>query len=133
MNQYRSQKASGWYGWIAFAAAFMIINGLFGLVVGLAALLKDDFVVISENSLVTFNVSAWGWIHIIFAIALIAIGYSLFRGETWATMLSVVIVGLHMVAQFTFLTAYPVWAVVVIALDALILWALIVHGLDSTA
>jgi hypothetical protein len=61
-------------------------------------------------------------------VLLILTGLALMRGARWARALAVVIVGLHMVAEFTFLNAYPVWSIIIITIDALVLWALLVHG-----
>ena len=134
MSELRRSDVTGWVGWIVFAAFFMIINGIFGGLQGLAALLRDQsYFVVTENGLLTFNYTAWGWIHLLLGILLIVVGIFLLRGAGWARVLAVIIVGIHMVAQFGFISSYPVWGIIMIALDALILYALLVHGREISA
>jgi hypothetical protein len=38
-----------------------------------------------------------------------------------------------MIAQFGFLSAYPVWGIITIAIDVVILYALLVHGREVSA
>ena len=128
----RVEGPTGWVGWIVFAAVFLIISGALGIIEGLAALLKDeDYFAVSENLLLTFNYTAWGWIHLIFGIILVLVGASLLKGAAWARVLGVIFVSLNLIAQFSFLPAYPVWATVAIAIDILILYALLVHGREA--
>ena len=128
-SELRRSDVTGWVGWIAFASFFMIINGIFGALQGLTALLRDQsYFVVTEDRLLTFNYTSWGWIHLILGIVLILVGIFLWRGAGWARVLAVAFVGLHMIAQFGFLAAFPVWGIITIAIDALILYALLVHG-----
>ncbi len=134
MSDLRRSDVTGWVGWIVFAGFFMIINGIFGGLQGLSALLRDQsYLVVGENGLLTFNYTAWGWIHLILGILLIVVGVFLLRGAGWARILAVIVVGIHMVAQFGFISSYPVWGIIMIALDALILYALLVHGREISA
>ena len=134
MSELRRSDVTGWVGWIVFAAFFMIINGIFGGLQGLSALLRDQsYFVVTDKGLLTFNYTAWGWIHLLLGILLIVVGIFLLRGAGWARILAGVIVGIHMVAQFGFISSYPVWGIIMIALDALILYALLVHGREISA
>ena len=134
MSELRRSDVTGWVGWIVFAAFFMIINGIFGGLQGLSALLRDQsYFVVTDKGLLTFNYTAWGWIHLILGIVLIVVGIFLLRGAGWARILSIVIVGIHMIAQFAFISSYPVWGIIMITLDALILYALLVHGREISA
>jgi hypothetical protein len=133
-SELRGSDVTGWVGWIVFAGFFMIVNGIFGALQGLTALLRDQsYFVVAENGLLTFNYTAWGWIHLILGIVLIVVGIFLLRGSGWARVLAVILVGLHMIAQFGFISSYPVWGIIMIALDALILYALLVHGREISA
>jgi hypothetical protein len=133
-DELRRSDVTGWVGWIVFAAFFMIISGIFGGLQGLTALLRDQsYFVVTEDRLLTFDYTSWGWIQLIIGILLIIVGIFLLRGSRWARVLAVIIVGLHMIAQFGFLASYPVWGIVIITLDALILYALLVHGREISA
>ena len=61
-------------------------------------------------------------------VVLVLVGGFLINGAAWARVVAIIIVGLHMIAQFASVSAYPLWGVIAIALDAIILYALLVHG-----
>ena len=125
----QEKTVTGWVGWIMFAAYFLIIGGVFDIMQGLAALFRDQsYFVVAENGLLTFNFTSWGWIHLLFGLAMIGVGVLLLRGSTFARILAIIIVGLNMVSQFAWLAAYPVWGIIALIIDALILYALLVHG-----
>src|SRR4029079_3002261 len=88
MSELRPSDVTGWVGWIVFAAFFMIINGIFGGLQGLSALLRDQsYFVVTDKGLLTFNYTAWGWIHLLLGILLIVVGIFLLRGAGWAKIL----------------------------------------------
>lgn len=128
-NYPQERTVTGWVGWIMFAAYFMIIGGVFDVLQGLAALIRDQsYFVVAENGLLTFNFTSWGWIHLLFGVAMILVGVLLLRGSTFARIIAILLVGLNMIAQFAWLAAYPVWGIIALVIDALILYALLVHG-----
>jgi hypothetical protein len=45
----------------------------------------------------------------------------------------VIIAAVSIIANFLWLPYYPVWAVVIIAFDLFVIWALTAHGRDITA
>ena len=125
----QEKTVTGWVGWIMFAAYFMIIGGVFDIMQGLAALFRDQsYFVVAENGLLTFNFTSWGWIHLLFGLAMIGVGVLLLRGSTFARIIAILLVGLNMISQFAWLGAYPVWGIIALIIDALILYALLVHG-----
>jgi len=126
-----SHASSGWYGWIVFAGTMMIISGAFNVIQSLVALADDEFYVVTPNHLVTFDLTQWGWVHLIMGIILILVGLALFKESMWAVIAGIIIVSINMISQFAFMSAYPVWSIVAIAVDLMVLWALIVHGGES--
>jgi len=131
----QERTATGWVGWILFAAYFMIIRGVFDILQGLAALLRDHdyFVAKTDDALLTFNFTAWGWIHMLFGLAMIGVGVLLLQGSKFGRVVAILLVGLNLIAQFSWVAAYPVWAIIAIAIDILILYALLVHGSELAA
>ena len=124
-----SRSSVGWLGWIMFAAIFMVTIGTLNAIQGLAALFRDEAYWVTLNgAVVAFDVTTWGWIHLIFGILLVIVGVLLMRGSTFARVVGIGLVALNMVAQFSWSTLYPFWALIVIALDIVILYALVVHG-----
>jgi hypothetical protein len=121
-------RPTGWTGWITFAAVMLLVIGAFNAIDGLTALLKDEVFVTTNNRLLVFDLTTWGWITLLFGATQFLIGLALTRGAQWARVSAVLLVALNAVAQLTFLTAYPLWSTIIIALDVIVIWALVVHG-----
>ena len=68
----QSSERTGWVGWIYFASVMMYIIGGMEIITGLAALFKDDFYVATQNGLLAFNYTGWGWIHLLLGILIVA-------------------------------------------------------------
>ena len=120
---------TGWVGWIIFAAIFMIITGAMNAIQGLAALFRDDtYWVTLGGAVVTFDVTTWGWIHLISGALLVLIGVLLMKGSTFARVAGIILGSLNLLAQFSWTTLYPFWALIAIFIDIFIIYALVVHG-----
>src|SRR5262249_51553742 len=100
---------------------------------GLTAIIKDDATIFRSGTVVILDVTQWGWVHLIFGILLVLIGIALLNGSTFARVAAIILVGLNLISQFAALPWYPVWGVIAIVIDMLILWALIVHGGETKA
>ncbi|WP_351224832.1 hypothetical protein [Streptomyces sp. NPDC002133] len=111
-------------GWMVFAAVLMVFGGFMALFAGISAIANDDVFFATRNYVFRFNLTSWGWIHLILGIVLIVAGLALFKGATWARAVGVVLAGLAMLANFMWLPYTPFWALVLIAVDAFIIWAL---------
>jgi hypothetical protein len=124
-----STDASGWVGWTLFAAVIMLLVGGFHVIQGLVALFKDDYYVVGTSGLV-LNVSytAWGWIHIVGGVIVVAAGIALLSGKMWARVLGTAMACVSAIVNVGFLAAYPIWSAMVIAMDVAIIMALTVHG-----
>jgi hypothetical protein len=123
---------SGWaFGLAAFAGAVMLIVGIFQAFSGLAALFNDEFFVVGPNYTYDVDVTAWGWIHLILGVVVAFAGISVYSGATWARSVGIVLAILSAVANFLFIPYYPVWTVLIIALDIAVIWALAVYGTEQ--
>jgi hypothetical protein len=119
------RTVSGWaVGLVVFAAAIMIMVGAFQIISGLAAIFDDQFYVVTRNYVFDLDVTAWGWIHTLLGLLLVFAGWGVFSGATWARVTGMVLAGLSAIANFFFIPYYPVWAISIIALDVLVIWAL---------
>lgn len=121
-------RRSGWVGWVFFAGAMLLLVGSFNLIEGLVALFNDQYYVPTQQGLLVFDITGWGWIHLIMGGLAVIVGIGLFSGATWARIGGVAFAGFNALLQLAFLSAYPLWATIVITIDILIIWALIVHG-----
>jgi hypothetical protein len=121
----RTPRPSGWaVSGLVFAASILTLVGMFSIVTGLVAIIDDEFFVVAQNYTFELDTSAWGWIHLLMGIALLATGLGLFRGSSWAGMAAIVLAMLSALANFFFIPFYPFWAILLIALDIWVIWAL---------
>jgi hypothetical protein len=111
-------------GGMVFAAVLMLLNGLLQFFQGIAAVARDDIYVNTPNYIYKFNVTTWGWIHIVLGIIVGLTGFALFRGSTWARGVGIGLVSLQLLPNFFFLPYQPLWAMVIIAMDIFIIWSL---------
>jgi hypothetical protein len=86
------------------------------------------FVTTGQGGLLVFDLTTWGWVHLLLGALQILAGLALFSGATWARITAIVLVMLSVIGHIAWLNAQPVWSVIVIVLDLLVLWALVVHG-----
>ena len=127
-------QPSGWaMGWTAFAAILLIIGGIWGAIVGIAAIAEDEFFVVTPDWVFQFDATTWGWTHLIVGVAFVASGIGISSGNVLARTVGVIVAGLGAIANFAWLPYYPVWAIVAIAVDIAIIWALTAHGRDLVA
>ena len=125
---------SSWaVGWAGFAGVMLIILGVFDAIQGLTALFNDTFYVVGEEWIFEFNVTTWGWIHLIGGIILVLAGIGIFSGNVAARTVGVIVAGLSALWNFAWLPYYPVWSIILIAIAIAVIWALTAHGRDITA
>jgi hypothetical protein len=132
MAQYESDTpaVSGWaVGGATFAGVMMILVGIFQAIAGLAAILEDEFFVLTQNYVFDLDVTAWGWIHLIIGIVVVLAGYFLFVGRAWAAALAIVLAVLSAIANFFFIPYYPFWSLLMIALAVWVIWSVTRPGI----
>jgi hypothetical protein len=124
----RQQEPTGWVGWIGFAGVMMIIAGGLEIFHGLVAAVNDEWVVWGNTANLYLDLSTWGWVHVALGTVVLLAGIGVFSGNILARTVGVIVASLSLIANFLFLPAYPVWAVIVIVVDLLVIYALMVHG-----
>jgi hypothetical protein len=122
------QTSGAAVGFILFAAIMMIMSGVFQALQGLVAIFENEFYVATRNYLFQFDATTWGWIHLIAGVIIAFAGWGLLSGRTWARVAGIILAVLSAIANFAFLPYYPFWALTIIALDVLVIWALAAHG-----
>ncbi len=122
-------EMTGWVGWIGFASIMMMLLGAFHVFAGFIALFQDQYYKVSRSGL-TVHVSydVWGWVHIIGGALIIAAAIGLFAGRLWARAIAVILCMFSAVINIGFLAADPIWSVIMITLNILVIWAITVHG-----
>ncbi|MFC6160118.1 hypothetical protein ACFWUU_12320 [Kribbella sp. NPDC058693] len=117
-------------GVVVFAGAVLMVIGLVNVFEGLVALFSDERLVVTPSKLVLVDVTGWGWILLIFGLLLMPVGAGLIAARTWARITAILLVSLHAVVQILWLGAYPVWSVLMIVLDVVVLYALTARWSD---
>jgi hypothetical protein len=129
----RGDIVEGWVGgWVAFAAIIMMIAGGLHVTFGLVAVLDDHWPAWTQRSHALLSVSAWGWVQIAIGIAVTAAGVGVVLGRPVARAIGVLFAGLSLLDGFFVIPLYQWWALVIIGLDVLVIWALTVHWHDTT-
>jgi hypothetical protein len=113
-------------GFTALAATLMVLSGLWSFFVGITGVLSQAFYLRVPNFTFSYSVHAWGWTHLVIGAIVFAAGVCLFLGMLWARIVGVVLAVISGIANFLFLPHYPIWSIIVIALDVIIIWALTV-------
>lgn len=105
-------------------------HGVWWFIAGLVAIFEDTFFVITEDYIFKFDVSTWGWIHLLLAVVVIVAAYGLFVAATWARVVGVIMAVLAALVAFAWMPYYPVWGILFIVASVAVIWALTVHGED---
>jgi hypothetical protein len=117
---------AGSNGWITFAAIVLFLNGIFGALYGLAAILNDKVVTVGGSTGVTvWDFTGWGWIQLVIGVVMAIVAVGLFTGNGAARWLAVGMAMLSALAQFGIISAFPLWAILVIVLDVVIIYQLV--------
>jgi hypothetical protein len=128
------RNASGWVGWVVFAAVVAITMGIYEAIIGLVAIFKDDYYLVGSSGLaVSVDYTVWGWVHLVLGLAALAGGIGLMQSRGWGRVTVIGVAGLSAIVNLGFLSAYPLWSTIVIAFDIIIIYALTVHWHDVTA
>ncbi|MEU5178907.1 DUF7144 family membrane protein [Streptomyces longwoodensis] len=130
-----SRPHSAKYQWaaglMAFAAVMLSIVGVLDVFRGIAAIAEDDIFVTTRNYVFEFDLTGWGWIHLILGVVAVIVSVGLFQAATWARVAGVAIAALVIIANFLSLPYYPVWSVIAIAISGFVIWALCVARKDD--
>jgi hypothetical protein len=121
-----SPDASRGQGWAAFAATMVLIAGVFNFIYGLAAIVDDNY--FSAGDLLFGDLSLWGWIHLILGVAQVVTATMIFAGSDFAAVLGITFAGFNAIAALVAIGAYPLWSVIILVIDGLIIYALTVYG-----
>ena len=128
-------QSSRWSGWIGFAGWLMIIVGALDFFEGLIAVIRRTYYVLTPNQIVVFDLRTWGWITLIWGIIVVFAGWGLITRVSWARWFAIVVGSLNIIGQLGFVGSaqYPLWALTVLALTVVVVYALIVHWDEAKA
>jgi hypothetical protein len=131
------QSAGSGAAWAAggtvFAGLMLLIGGVMAILEGIVGIHRDAVLAQPDGGYAyRFSSVSWGWIHLVLGVVALLVGYGVLRGAAWARWAGMLIAGLNMIANFMFLPYQPVWAIVMVAVDVFVIWALATyHPADS--
>jgi len=127
-SQHRSHEETtggAWaFGVVTFAGVMLVTVATFQILEGIAAIAKDEVFVAGIDYVYKFDVTTWGWIHVVLGAIGLATGIGLLAGQTWARITGIALAVVGALASFAFLPYYPLWSILVIAFYILVMWAL---------
>ena len=120
-----SEQVSGWAaGWALFAGIMMVMIGTFDAIEGLVALFNDKFYVVTPHYVFEADVTTWGWVHLLVGVLVGVAGFFVFSGQLWARIVGIVAAVVSAIANFLYIPYYPLWSLLIIAMDVAVIWAL---------
>jgi hypothetical protein len=111
-------------GFALFAGMLMIMSGTFQAFQGLAAILEDEIYIVTQNYAYDLDVTTWGWVHLIVGVVVALAGFYVFTGAMWARLVGITAALIAALVNFMYIPYYPIWSVLIIALNVTIIWAL---------
>jgi len=123
-----SEPGGGARGLIYFGSSVLVIVGVFHALAGLTALLDDSFYRVPPGYALETSVTTWGWVHMIGGLVFVAAGFYLLSGNLLARIIAVFAAMVSAVGSFWSIPYYPVWNILILALDVGVIWAVVAHG-----
>lgn len=106
------------------ASILLLTVGVLSVLEGIAAVARDELFVVGIDYIYEFDITTWGWIHIVLGAILIVAALGLMTGTTWGRVLAIAVAALSILANFLWLPYYPWWSTLVIALNIVVIWAI---------
>lgn len=117
---------SGPSGWVLFVGVYLAIAGVLNALWGIAALAeKSNF---AEQSLIWSSLSTWGWVALIVGVIQVAGALLIASQRASGAIIAGFLAFLGLLVNFLSLGAYPIWSVILLVINSLILWAVTVHS-----
>ena len=123
-HTYDDEQGSTAYGIAVFAGVLLATLGCFHILQGFSAVLKDDVFVKGIDYVYEIDLTTWGWVTMLLGVIGVAVGVGILKGQTWANVVGIGFAGLSALGQFAMMPYYPLWGMLIIAVDILVIWAL---------
>jgi vacuolar-type H+-ATPase subunit I/STV1 len=122
-------RVSGWVGWVMFGGMMLVLLGMAHMCLGALAVFEPKMLAGTRpDDLLDVSLTVLAWAHLILGAGAVVTGVALIRGLRWARIVAIIVSLITILLSFFFASVYPVWAVVVIVLSGLVLYATAAHG-----
>jgi hypothetical protein len=112
-------------GWVTFAGVVAAIVAIWNILSGIAAISKDDQTETLNEVLFGVNITAWGWFWVIIGVLQLVTAYLIFARHPMGQILGVLWAAISASLAVFMIFVAPIWALVVLAIDLTIIWALL--------
>jgi len=119
---------TGWVGWSFFAAVVLILVGAMNIITGFIALFDDNYLINTAGGMFVFDPTGWGFTVLIIGALLVLAGFSILKGSLYGRIIGVLAAGLSAIAQISTIRPYPIWSLIIIFINVMVIYALTVHG-----
>lgn len=123
-SSYRTETS----GWVIFAATLFAIVGVFNFIQGIVFLVEDTWTVLAPDAILVFDLTTWGWILLILGVVEMVVAWGILSAQTWAQIVGIILATVAAVLNLLSISIYPIWGLIVLALQVLVIYALAVHG-----
>jgi len=121
-------EMTAWVGWSFFAAVVLILVGAMNIITGFIALFDDNYLINTAGGMFVFDPTGWGFTVLIIGVLLVLAGFSILKGSLYGRIIGVLAAGLSAIAQISTIRPYPIWSMIVIFINVMVIYALTVHG-----
>ncbi len=110
-----------------------MIVGTIDILEGLVAVIRHTYYALGPNQVIVFDVRTWGWITLLWGVALLMAGLASIAGQGWARWFAIAVGSVSLIEQLGFVgnAQYPLWALTALILTGVVLYALIVRWHDG--
>jgi uncharacterized membrane protein HdeD (DUF308 family) len=127
------EMASGGYieefeagtGWVLFAGVMLILVGAINMLAGFAAILNSHYL---RRDTLFSNTHLWGWVLLAWGIVQVFVAFGIWGGYGRAAVIGVFSACANIIVQLAWANTNPLWALVAIAADGLVIYGLCVYG-----
>lgn len=114
-------------GWAFFVGILLFMVGVFNVIWGLTAIIDDKELTVGRQGVIVWDISTWGWINLLLGIVMVLTALALFAGRSWARWTAIFFVMVNAFGQIAWIPIHPLWSVLVITLDVIIIYQLTAH------
>lgn len=120
----RGQSSTPLSGASLAAGGTMLLSGAFSIIMGVSGVARDRLFATSSPYTYWFDLTAWGVIHLVVGVVLLIAGLGVLAEKSWGRGAGAAVTAISLITQFMFVPHYPAWAIPMMTLDLLILFAL---------